>query len=74
LIGTKPAWRAGPDEWAPVGRPEYLRLQAEMSLRRLGVERLDLSSSIESIPGFHRRSSSGFSLTWFVKARSLRWQ
>ena len=34
--------RPGPGEWAPVGRPPYLRQEAEMSLRRLGVERLDL--------------------------------
>ena len=34
--------RQGPDQWAPVGRPEYLRQQAQMSLRRLGVDRLDL--------------------------------
>ena len=26
----------------PVGRPEYLRQQGELSLRRLGVERIDL--------------------------------
>jgi pyridoxine 4-dehydrogenase len=34
--------RSGPYQWAPVGRPEYLRQQVEMSLRRLSVERLDL--------------------------------
>lgn len=34
--------RTGPDEWIPVGRPEYLRQQAELSLRRLKVEALDL--------------------------------
>lgn len=34
--------RAGPDDWRPVGRPEYLRQQAELSLRHLGVERVDL--------------------------------
>lgn len=34
--------RSGPNQWAPVGRPEYLRQQALMSLRRLGVERIDL--------------------------------
>jgi aryl-alcohol dehydrogenase-like predicted oxidoreductase len=34
--------RTGPGEWVPVGRPAYLRQEAEMSLRRLGVERLDL--------------------------------
>jgi aryl-alcohol dehydrogenase-like predicted oxidoreductase len=34
--------RSGPDEWAPVGRREYLRQCCLMSLRRLGVETLDL--------------------------------
>ena len=34
--------RGGPGDWKPVGRPEYLRQEAEMSLRRLGVERIDL--------------------------------
>ncbi|HMK64034.1 MAG TPA: aldo/keto reductase [Acidimicrobiales bacterium] len=34
--------RTGPGRWSPVGRPEYLRQQCEMSLRRLGVERIDL--------------------------------
>jgi aryl-alcohol dehydrogenase-like predicted oxidoreductase len=43
VIGTKAGLtRAGPDDWRPVGRPEYLRQQAELSLRHLGVERLDL--------------------------------
>ena len=43
LIATKAGLtRTGPGEWLPVGRPEYLRQQCEMSLRRLGVERLDL--------------------------------
>ncbi|NNN14982.1 MAG: aldo/keto reductase [Acidimicrobiaceae bacterium] len=34
--------RTGPNLWLPVGRPEYIRQEAEMSLRRLRVERLDL--------------------------------
>ncbi len=43
LVATKAGLvRHGPDRWAPVGRPEYLRQQAELSLRRLGVERIDL--------------------------------
>jgi len=32
----------GPNPWTPLGRPEYLRQECEMSLRRLGVERIDL--------------------------------
>src|SRR5258708_37952853 len=40
VIATKAGLvRTGPDEWYPVGRPEYLRQEAEMSPRRLGVER-----------------------------------
>ena len=34
--------RQGPNQWLPVGRPEYLTQQAEMSLRFLKKERLDL--------------------------------
>jgi pyridoxine 4-dehydrogenase len=34
--------RTGPGVWVPLGRPEYLKQQAILSLRRLGVERLDL--------------------------------
>ncbi|MDL2343951.1 aldo/keto reductase [Deinococcus sp. MIMF12] len=34
--------RTGPDVWVPVGRPEYLKQQAYISRRRLGVERIDL--------------------------------
>jgi aryl-alcohol dehydrogenase-like predicted oxidoreductase len=43
VVATKAGLtRQGPGQWLPVGRPEYLRQCAEMSLRRLGVERLDL--------------------------------
>lgn len=43
VIATKGGLtRHGPDIWLPVGRPEYLRQCVLMSLRRLGVERLDL--------------------------------
>ncbi len=34
--------RSGPGEWPPLARPEYLVQCVEMSLRRLGLERLDL--------------------------------
>ncbi|MFC3835563.1 MULTISPECIES: aldo/keto reductase [Deinococcus] len=34
--------RTGPDVWTPVGRPEYLKQQAYISRRRLGVEVIDL--------------------------------
>jgi pyridoxine 4-dehydrogenase len=43
VIATKAGLvRTGPGQWHPVGRPEYLRQEAEMSLRRLGVDRLDV--------------------------------
>jgi aryl-alcohol dehydrogenase-like predicted oxidoreductase len=34
--------RQGPNKWLPVGRPEYLEQQVEMSLRLLKLERIDL--------------------------------
>src|SRR3984885_11925306 len=43
VIATKGGLtRQGPNQWLPVGRPEYLQQQVEMSLRRLKVERIDL--------------------------------
>jgi pyridoxine 4-dehydrogenase len=43
LIATKGGHtRQGPGLWAPVGRPEYLRQSCELSLRRLGLEAIDL--------------------------------
>ncbi|HUY25420.1 MAG TPA: aldo/keto reductase, partial [Candidatus Saccharimonadales bacterium] len=43
VIATKAGLvRTGPGEWHPLGRPEYLRQQCEMSLRRLRLERIDL--------------------------------
>ncbi len=43
VIATKAGLtRTGPDVWVPLGRAEYLRQQAEKSLRRLKVEALDL--------------------------------
>ncbi|MDE2608412.1 MAG: aldo/keto reductase, partial [Burkholderiales bacterium] len=43
VIATKGGLtRHGPDIWAPLGRPEYLRQCVLMSLRRLRLERIDL--------------------------------
>ncbi|HXW33062.1 MAG TPA: aldo/keto reductase [Acidimicrobiales bacterium] len=43
VIATKAGLtRSGPNVWRPVGRPEYLRQQAEMSLRNLGLEQIKL--------------------------------
>jgi len=43
VIATKGGFtRSGPNRWAAVGRPEYLRQCVELSLRRLALERIDL--------------------------------
>jgi pyridoxine 4-dehydrogenase len=43
VIATKGGLtRAGPGDWRPVARPAYLRQCVEMSLRRLGLEQIDL--------------------------------
>jgi aryl-alcohol dehydrogenase-like predicted oxidoreductase len=43
VIATKGGQlRDGPDQWRPDGRPEHLREALEGSLRRLGLERIDL--------------------------------
>jgi pyridoxine 4-dehydrogenase len=42
-IATKGGFvRTGPDRWEELGRPAYLRQCVEMSLRRLGLETIDL--------------------------------
>jgi len=43
VVATKAGLlRTGPDEWSPLGFPDYLRQECEMSLRRLGVDTIDL--------------------------------
>lgn len=43
LVATKGGLvRTGPGGWHPLGRPDYLEQQVKMSLRHLGVERIDL--------------------------------
>ncbi len=43
VIATKGGLtRPGPGKWIPVGRPEYLEQQVEMSLRYLKTDRIDL--------------------------------
>jgi pyridoxine 4-dehydrogenase len=43
LIATKGGLeRPGPNQWVSNGRPDYLRQCVQASLRRLGVERIDL--------------------------------
>ncbi len=43
VIATKAGFtRQGPGQWIELGRPEYLRQQAELSLRNLGLEQIPL--------------------------------
>jgi len=43
VLATKAGFtRQGPGAWTELGQPAYLRQQAELSLRRLDVERIDL--------------------------------
>lgn len=43
VIATKAGLtRSGPGDWRPVGRPEYLRQQCELSLRHLGLDCIGL--------------------------------
>jgi pyridoxine 4-dehydrogenase len=43
VIATKGGLtRPGPNQWVPNGKPEYLRQQVKSSLKRLGLERIDL--------------------------------
>ncbi|WBB67342.1 aldo/keto reductase [Micromonospora sp. WMMD812] len=43
VIATKAGFtRAGPGDWRPLARPEYLRQQCELSLRHLGLDCIPL--------------------------------
>jgi pyridoxine 4-dehydrogenase len=53
VIATKAGLlRTGPDVWIPLGNPVYLRQGCEMSLRRLGVETIDLFQLHRIDPNF----------------------
>ncbi|KAB2939668.1 MAG: aldo/keto reductase [Hyphomicrobium sp.] len=55
VIATKGGLlRPGPDKWVPNGRPDYLRQQVFVSMRRLGVERIDLWQLHRIDPGVPR--------------------
>ncbi len=51
--------RTGPQQWIPLGRPEYLRQQAELSLRRLKVDVIDLFQLHRIDPGVDRDDQFG---------------
>ncbi|MBA3841810.1 MAG: aldo/keto reductase [Actinobacteria bacterium] len=53
VIATKAGFlRTGPERWHMLGKPEYLRQQCELSLRRLGLERIDLFQLHRIDPAF----------------------
>src|SRR5271156_4799741 len=72
IIATKGGFtRSGPNKWAEVGRPEYLRQCVEMSLRRLKVERIDLYQLHRFDPKVPVEESLG-ALKEFQKAGKIR--
>jgi pyridoxine 4-dehydrogenase len=72
VIATKGGFtRSGPNKWAEVGRPEYLRQCVEMSLRRLKVERIDLYQLHRIDPKVPVAESLG-ALRDFQKAGKIR--
>jgi pyridoxine 4-dehydrogenase len=53
VVATKAGLtRQGPDQWLPVGRPEYLAQQVEMSLRSLKTDVIDLWHCTALIPRY----------------------
>ena len=57
VVATKGGFtRQGPDQWAPVGRADYLRQQLEMSLRRLRPNASSCTNCIASTLGRRSRS------------------
>ena len=53
VIATKAGLtRQGPGVWTPLGQPAYLRQEVELSLRRLGVEQIDLFQLHRIDPAF----------------------
>jgi pyridoxine 4-dehydrogenase len=60
LIATKAGlMRSGPDQWTPNGHPAYLIAQAKGSLRKLGVEQIDLWQLHRIDPGVPRDEQFG---------------
>ncbi len=60
LIATKGGFlRTGPGDWTIDGKPEYLRQCVLMSLRRLGVERIDLWQLHRIDPDYPREEQFG---------------
>jgi aryl-alcohol dehydrogenase-like predicted oxidoreductase len=72
IIATKGGLtRSGPEQWAPVGRPEYLRQCIEMSLRRLKLDCIDLYQLHRIDPKVPAAETLG-ALKEFQKAGKIR--
>jgi pyridoxine 4-dehydrogenase len=60
VIATKAGLtRQGPRQWTAVGNPAYLRQQCELSLRRLGLDRIDLFQLHRIDPAFPAEDQVG---------------
>lgn len=60
VVATKAGLlRTGPDVWIPLGFPAYLRQECEMSLRRLGVDTIDLFQLHRVDPNFPAEDQLG---------------
>jgi len=60
LIATKAGFtRPGPDQWKTNGHPDYLIAEAKGSLKRLGVDRIDLWQLHRIDPGVPRDEQFG---------------
>jgi pyridoxine 4-dehydrogenase len=60
VIATKGGFtRSGPNEWIALGHPAYLRQCLLMSMRRLGVDRIDLWQLHRIDPGTPREDQFG---------------
>ena len=60
VIATKGGFtRSGPHEWTAVGHPAYLRQCVLMSMRRLGLDRIDLWQLHRIDPGTPREDQFG---------------
>ena len=72
VIATKAGLtRQGPDRWSPNGHPDYLRQEAEGSLKRLKLERIDLFQLHRIDPAVPVAESLG-ALTDLQKAGKIR--